>query len=87
MLALAAVTDIDFKEAATIKEFLADPEKFAAAAVALAPASSEAPAAADAAAAPAKEESEEEDDDMGFGLLCLSVYLLRIFMLPKNVVR
>ena len=54
-----------------------------------APASSEAPAAADAAAAaaPAKEESEEEDDDMGFGLLCLSVYLLRIFMLPKNVVR
>ena len=88
-MALAAVTDIDFKEAATIKEFLADPEKFAAAAAAAAPASSEAPAAADAAAAaaPAKEESEEEDDDMGFGLLCLSVYLLRIFMLPKNVVR
>merc|ERR1712071_740477 len=63
LLALAAVTDIEFKEAATIKEFLADPEKFAAAAAA-APASSDAPAAA----APAKEESEEEDDDMGFGL-------------------
>merc|ERR1712071_720188 len=69
LLALAAVTDIEFKEAATIKEFLADPEKFAAAAAAAAaPASSDAPAAA-AAAAPAKEESEEEeDDDMGFGL-------------------
>jgi len=69
LLALAAVTDIEFKEAATIKEFLADPEKFAAAAAAAAPASSDAPAAAAAAAAPAKEESEEEeDDDMGFGL-------------------
>jgi len=68
LLALAAVTDIEFKEAATIKEFLADPEKFAAAAAAAAPASSDAPAAAAPAAAPAKEESEEEDDDMGFGL-------------------
>ena len=67
MLAIAAVTGVEFKEAATLKEFLADPEKFAAAAAAAAPAASEAPAAA--AAAPAKEESEEEeDDDMGFGL-------------------
>ncbi|XP_060516886.1 large ribosomal subunit protein uL10 [Cylas formicarius] len=66
LLALAAVTDIDFKEAATIKEYIKDPSKFAAAA---APA-----AAAPAAAAPEakkeekKEESEEEDDDMGFSL-------------------
>ena len=63
-LALAAVTDITFKEAEKLKEYLADPSKFAAAAAAAAP----------AAAAPAakkeekKEESEEEDDDMGFGL-------------------
>ncbi|KAL1491118.1 hypothetical protein ABEB36_011762 [Hypothenemus hampei] len=64
LLAVAAVTDVEFKEATTIKEFIKDPSKFAVAA---------APAAA--AAAPAvqekkeeKEESEEEDDDMGFSL-------------------
>jgi len=65
LLAVAAVTDVTFKEAETVKEFIKDPSKFAAVA---------APAAA--AAAPAKEEkkvekkeeSEEEDDDMGFGL-------------------
>merc|ERR1711872_754464 len=59
--------DIDIPQIATIKEFLADPSKFAAAA---------APAAESAAAAPveekkeaAKEESESgSDDDMGFGL-------------------
>jgi large subunit ribosomal protein LP0 len=65
-LALAAVTDITFKEAEKLKEFLADPSKFAA--LAAAPAAA-APAAA-AAAAPAKveEPEEESDDDMGFGL-------------------
>ncbi len=70
LLAIAAATDVEFKEATTVKEFLKDPSKFAAAAAAAAPAAA-APAAA-AAAAPAKEEkkeeSEEEDDDMGFGL-------------------
>lgn len=69
LLAIAAATDVEFKEAETVKEFLKDPSKFAAAAAAAAPADA-APAAA--AAAPAKEEkkeeSEEEDDDMGFGL-------------------
>jgi len=66
LLALAATTDVEFKEATTIKEYIKDPSKFAAAA---------APAAAAPAAAAAskkeerKEESEEEeDDDMGFGL-------------------
>jgi len=54
LLAIAAVTDITFKEAEMIKEYLADPSKFASAAPA-------------AAAAPVEEE-EEEDDDMGFGL-------------------
>merc|ERR1712177_130812 len=66
LLAVAAVTWISFKEAEMLKEFLADPSKFAAAA---APAA--AAAAAPAAAAAAKEpepESEDEDDDMGFGL-------------------
>lgn len=67
LLALAASTDIDFKEAQTVKEYLKDPSKFAAAAavvVEVAPAAKEA-----AAEAPKKEESEEEsDDDMGFGL-------------------
>merc|ERR1711972_26227 len=59
LLAIAAATEITFKEAETVKAFLADPSAFAAVA---------APAAAAAAAPAAKEESEEEDDDMGFGL-------------------
>jgi len=63
LLAVAAVTDISFKEAEMLKEFLADPSKFAAAA---APAA--AAAAPAAAAAKVEEEEEEEDDDMGFGL-------------------
>jgi len=66
LLALAASTDIEFKEAETVKEYLKDPSKFAAAA----PVVEEAPAAKAAVAeAPKKEESEDEsDDDMGFGL-------------------
>lgn len=65
LLALAATTDVEFKEATTIKEFIKDPSKFAAAAAPV--------AAAATAAAPKKEEKkeeseEEEDDDMGFGL-------------------
>jgi large subunit ribosomal protein LP0 len=66
LLAVAAETDITFKEAETMKEFLADPDKFAALAAAAAPA---------AAAAETKEEEkkveeseEESDEDMGFGL-------------------
>lgn len=70
LLAVAAATDIEFKEAETLKEFLKDPSKFAAAAAA------SATAAAPAAAAPAaakveekkEEEEEEEDEDMGFAL-------------------
>jgi len=67
LLAIAATTDVEFKEATTIKEFIKDPSKFAAAA---APAA--AAPAAQAKEAPKKEEkkeeSESEDDDMGFGL-------------------
>jgi len=66
LLAIAATTDVEFKEAKVIKEFIKDPSKFAAAAAPVAA------AAAPAAAAPKKEEkkeeSESEDDDMGFGL-------------------
>merc|ERR1712114_96599 len=58
LLAVAAVTEITFKEAEQLKEFLADPSKFAAAAPV---------AAAAAAAAKVEEEEEDEDDDMGFG--------------------
>jgi len=63
LLAVAAVTEIEFKEAETIKEFLKDPSKFAAAVTAAAPA-----AAAETKKEEVKEESESEDDDMGFGL-------------------
>merc|ERR1711962_812016 len=56
LLAVAAVTDITFKEAEMIKEYLADPSKFAAAPPAAATTAAAAPAAA--AAAPVEEEEE-----------------------------
>lgn len=63
LLAIAAATDVEFKEAETVKEFLKDPSKFAVAAAAPAAAAEEKKEEAK------KEESEEEsDDDMGFGL-------------------
>merc|ERR1712179_281781 len=65
LLAVAAATDITFKEAETVKKFLADPSAFAAAA----PVAAAAPAAPAAAAKEeSEEEDDEEDDDMGFGL-------------------
>jgi large subunit ribosomal protein LP0 len=64
-LALAAVTDITFKQAEKLKEYLKDPSKFAAA---VAPAAKAAPAAAAKEAPKEEEKEEEEDDDMGFGL-------------------
>jgi len=69
LLALAATTDVTFKQAEMIKEYLKDPSKFARAAAPAAPAAA-AKAAAPAAAAKEekKEESEAEDEDMGFGL-------------------
>lgn len=68
LLALAATTDVEFKQAETIKEFIKDPSKFAAAVAApVAAAAGGAEKAADKKVE--KEESEEEeDDDMGFGL-------------------
>jgi len=66
VLAVAIGTEYSFPAADKIKEYLANPEAFAAAA-----APTEAtPAAAAAEAAPAakEEEKEDSDDDMGFGL-------------------
>lgn len=67
LLALAATTDVEFEQAKTLKEYLKDPSKFAAAA---APAASAAPASGAAKPAakeePKKKEPEpESDDDMG----------------------
>lgn len=64
LLAVAAVTEVTFKEAETMKEYLKDPSKFVSAAPAAAAAVEE---KKEEAAAPV-EESESEDDDMGFGL-------------------
>uniref|UniRef100_A0A0P4WLS0 60S acidic ribosomal protein P0 n=1 Tax=Scylla olivacea TaxID=85551 RepID=A0A0P4WLS0_SCYOL len=63
LLAIAAVTDITFKEAEQLKEFLADPSKFAAAA-----ATTAAPAAAEAPKEEPKVEEEEEESDEDFGM-------------------
>jgi len=63
LLAIAAATEIEFKEAETVKEFLKDPSKFAAAVTAAAPAAAE-----EKKEEKPESESEEEDDDMGFGL-------------------
>jgi len=66
LLAVAAATDVTFKQAEKLKEFLADPSKFA---TASAPAAAEPSKAASEAPAVKKEEPKEEsDEDMGFGL-------------------
>jgi len=64
--AVCLEADIDIPQIATIKEYLADPSKFAAAA---APVEAAAPAAEEKKEEAKKEESESgSDDDMGFGL-------------------
>jgi len=68
LLAIAAVTDVDFKEAKTIKEFIKDPSKFAAVTAVAAPAAAVAKAAAPAKEEKKEESAESEDEDMGFGL-------------------
>lgn len=67
LLAVAAETDITFKEAQSMKEILADPEKFAALAAASAQ-STAAPAAKEETKKKEESVEEESDDDMGFGL-------------------
>lgn len=65
LLAVAAETDVSFKEAQKLKEYLADPSKFAAAA---APQASAAPAPAETKKEKEPEKEESEEEDMGFGL-------------------
>ncbi|KAL0061045.1 ribosomal protein P0 (A0) (L10E) [Marasmius tenuissimus] len=65
LLAVSIATEYTFEGAEKVKEYLANPEAFAAAA----PAASEAaPAAAAKEEEKKEEEAEESDDDMGFGL-------------------
>ncbi|KAL2248900.1 UNVERIFIED_CONTAM: 60S acidic ribosomal protein P0 [Sesamum indicum] len=69
LLSVAVETDYSFPQADKVKEYLADPSKFAMAAAPVAAADS---GAAPAAAAPVEEKkeepAEESDDDMGFSL-------------------
>jgi len=68
LLSVAAVTEVTFTEAEKLKEYLADPSKFAAA-VATSKPTSAAPAAESKKEEPEAEAKEEEsDEDMGFGL-------------------
>jgi len=65
LLAIALTTEYSFEGAEKIKEYLANPDAFAAAA---APAAAEAAPAAAAKVEEKEEEKEESDDDMGSGL-------------------
>jgi large subunit ribosomal protein LP0 len=66
LIAISLATEYTFEGSEKAKEYLANPEAFAAAAPAAA--ATEAAPAAEAAKEEAKEEAEESDDDMGFGL-------------------
>ncbi|KAG5607712.1 hypothetical protein H5410_029204 [Solanum commersonii] len=71
VLAIAIETDYSFPLADKVKEYLADPSKFAAVAAAAAPTAAAGSGAAPAAAkeeAKKDEPAEESDDDMGFSL-------------------
>lgn len=68
LMAIAAESDVDFKEAGRLKEYLADPSKFAAAVAAAAPAAAADGGKTEAKEEEKKEESEESEEDMGFGL-------------------
>jgi large subunit ribosomal protein LP0 len=68
LLAVAAETEVTFKEAEKVKEYLADPSKFAAAVASAAPTTAAAVPKAEATPAKKEEEKEESDEDMGFGL-------------------
>ncbi|MBA0667123.1 hypothetical protein Goklo_000247 [Gossypium klotzschianum] len=69
VLSVAVATEYSFPQADKVKEYLADPCKFAVAVAAVATDAGAAPAAAAVAAEEKKPEPEEEsDDDMGFSL-------------------
>jgi len=64
LIAVSLATDYTFEGSAKVKEYLENPDAFAAAA----PVAAAAPAAAAAKEEAKEEEAEESDDDMGFGL-------------------
>jgi len=68
VLAVSLATDYTFEGSAKVKEYLENPDAFAAAAPAAAAADESAPAAAKEEEAAPAEEEEQSDDDMGFGL-------------------
>jgi large subunit ribosomal protein LP0 len=68
LLAIAAVTDIEFEQAKALKEYLKDPSKFAVAAAAPAAASAPAAKKEEAKKEEPKKKEESEEEDMGFGL-------------------
>ncbi|PWY97920.1 putative RPP0-acidic ribosomal protein L10.e [Testicularia cyperi] len=67
LIAVSLATDYEFEGSKKAKEYLANPEAFAAAAAPAAAAAADSADAAPAAEEAAKDE-EESDDDMGFGL-------------------
>ncbi|GMI84900.1 hypothetical protein like AT2G40010 [Hibiscus trionum] len=68
VLSVAVATEYSFPQADKVKEYLADPSKFAVAAAPVAAAAGAAPAAAAAVEEKKEEPAEESDDDMGFSL-------------------
>ncbi|TYG73177.1 hypothetical protein ES288_D04G080100v1 [Gossypium darwinii] len=68
VLAVAVATEYSFPQADKVKEYLADPSKFAVAAAPVAAAGGAAPAAAAPVEEKKPEPEEESDDDMGFSL-------------------
>ncbi|MCP9263221.1 60S acidic ribosomal protein P0 [Dirofilaria immitis] len=71
LLAIAVEANIEMKEAEKVKEFLADPSKFAAPEIAMIAAIPSTPSAESEAPSKkeeAKKEESSEDEDMGFGL-------------------
>ncbi|MBA0814504.1 hypothetical protein Gohar_020331 [Gossypium harknessii] len=68
VLAVAVATEYSFPQADKVKEYLADPSKFAVAAAPVAAAGGVAPAAAAPVEEKKPEPEEESDDDMGFSL-------------------
>ncbi|XWS56696.1 hypothetical protein CRYUN_Cryun09bG0108000 [Craigia yunnanensis] len=68
VLSVAVATDYSFPQADKVKEYLADPTKFAVAAAPIAAVAGAAPAAAAAEEEKKPEPEEESDDDMGFSL-------------------
>jgi len=68
LMAIAAETDVTFKQAEKMKEYLKDPSKFAAVAQAAAPAAPAAAKKEEAKKEEAKKEESESDEEMGLGL-------------------